>query len=398
MVECATPGCHEEAKLRCPTCEKLSIPRKLSLFCTQLCFKSSWKLHKSIHTAAKKTTTDKRRDLKVTGDGRVLRRIFQDDEFKFTGPLRNHSVAFPLRTVPEHVGKPDYAATGVPKFEELFNARMGKRVKVWNESEIERMRKVCRLAREVLDIAVRASGVGVTTAEIDNVVYEACMERDSYPSPLNYYWFPASCCTSVNEVICHGIPDSRPLEEGDVLNIDITLYYNGFHGDLNETILIGAPSPKNVEQRKLIKSAYDALHAAISHVKPKVLFRELGGVIERVCSSNGHDVVRAYCGHGIGTGFHTAPSVPHYRKNKAVGTMKPGMIFTIEPMVNQGSWRDVMWPDKWTAVTADGKLSAQFEHTLLVTENGCEVLTARLEDGPKFWWEEEHHMNGGNTA
>ena len=396
IVECATPGCHEEAKLRCPKCEQLSIPRPLSLFCSQVCFKSAWKLHKGIHSAVRKQSNENSQELRAAPDGRVLRKIFEEEEFKFTGPLRNHLVLFPLAKVPAHIKRPDHAATGVPRSEELYNSQMGKRSKLWSKEEIAGMRRVCRLAREVLDIAVRAAQPGITTAEIDKIVHKACIDRESYPSPLNYYNFPGSCCTSVNEVICHGIPDSRPLRENDVLNIDITLYYNGFHGDLNETILIGRPSPENLEQRKLIKSAYDSLQSAINRVRPNALFRELGGYIEKTATSNGHSVVRSYCGHGIATQFHTAPNVPHYRKNKAVGTMKPGMMFTIEPMINQGGWRDLTWPDNWTAVTEDGSLSAQFEHTLLVTEEGCEVLTKRLADSPKFWWEEEAEKAGSD--
>lgn len=292
----------------------------------------------------------------------------------------------PMRTVPDSVKKPDYYADGLPKGEEKFN-RVSTGFRVLDDKGIEGMRKVCRLGREVLDIAVRAAKVGVTTEEIDVIVHNACIERDSYPSPLNYYGFPKSCCTSVNEVICHGIPDTRPLQDGDVLNIDISLYHNGYHGDLNETVLIGNCSE---ERKKLVKGAHDALWAAIKHVKPGALFREFGAPIDKVARANGHSVVRTYCGHGINEQFHTAPNVPHYRKNKAVGMCKPGMTFTIEPMINLGTWRDRLWPDNWTAVTLDGKPSAQFEHTILVTENGFEVLTARLFDGPKFWWEEEN--------
>lgn len=280
--------------------------------------------------------------------------------------------------------KPDYAKTGFPAAEEKFN-RSSTAFAILDEDEIEAMRTVCRLGREVLDIAVRACKPGVTTEEVDKIVHDACVERDSYPSPLNYYGFPKSCCTSVNEVICHGIPDSRPLEDGDVLNIDITLYHNGHHGDLNETIIVGEGSK---ERKKLVRCAYDALWAAIKQVRPGTLIRELGTPIEKIVKSNSHSVVRSYCGHGIGRQFHTAPNVPHYRKNKAVGMCKKGMVFTIEPMVNVGGWRDDLWPDQWTAVTADGSDSAQFEHTVLVTEDGCEVLTARVDDGPKFWWEQ----------
>uniref|UniRef100_A0A7S0ZCV3 Methionine aminopeptidase n=1 Tax=Timspurckia oligopyrenoides TaxID=708627 RepID=A0A7S0ZCV3_9RHOD len=366
-MECATLDCSKSATLRCPTCIKLGISDSSSYFCSQECFKTSWKAHKSIHTAA---TVESQ-----------LKRNLDFKNFQYTGTLRAGNLSTP-RIIPASISKPDYARTGVSKSEE--SARRSARIRQLSESEIVAMRKVCRLAREVLDEAASVVKVGVTTDEIDKIVHEACIARDSYPSPLNYYHFPKSCCTSVNEVICHGIPDDRPLQNGDIVNIDITLYHGGFHGDLNETYTVGEVDE---ESRLLIKSAYDSMHAAIASVKPGVLYREFGGVIEKVAKSNKHQVVRTYCGHGINDLFHCAPNVPHYKNNKAVGVCKPGHTFTIEPMLTIGTWRDVTWPDEWTSVTADGKRSAQFEHTLLVTEHGVEILTARLPTSPKFWWE-----------
>ncbi|KAJ9086625.1 Methionine aminopeptidase 1 [Entomophthora muscae] len=239
------------------------------------------------------------------------------------------------------------------------------------------MRKVCKLAREVLDIAAKAIKVGVTTDEIDRIVHEACVERDSYPSPLNYHNFPKSCCTSINEVICHGIPDQRPLQDGDILNIDVTLYHGGFHGDLNETYVVGKVDEAG---KKLIKASKDCLDLAINHVKPGALYRDLGAIIEKHAKTQKFSVVRSYCGHGINSLFHCAPNVPHYSANKSVGVMKEGHTFTIEPMISEGVWQDEHWPDNWTAVTRDGKRSAQFEHTLLVTSKGCEILTAGVNE------------------
>jgi len=215
-------------------------------------------------------------------------------------------------------------------------------------------------------------------------VHEATIRRDAYPSPLNYYNFPKSVCTSVNEVICHGIPDQRELQDGDIVNVDVTAYFQGFHGDLNETFVVGEPDE---ESKRLIKVTHDCLMKAIGEVKPGVRFRDMGEVISTHAQKNGFSVVKTYCGHGIGDLFHCAPNIPHYARNKAVGVMKEGMTFTIEPMINMGSWRDQTWPDGWTAVTEDGKRSAQFEHTLLVTATGCEILTARLESSPPLWWE-----------
>ncbi|KAL9112507.1 MAG: hypothetical protein Q9187_007765, partial [Circinaria calcarea] len=217
---------------------------------------------------------------------------------------------------------------------------------------------------------------------IDEVVHNACIERDSYPSPLNYAHFPKSVCTSVNEVICHGIPDQRVLLDGDILNIDVTLYHGGFHGDINETYYVGAKAAANPESVRVVETSRECLEQAIQIVKPGMLFRDPGTVIEKHAKSRGCSVVKTYCGHGINQLFHTTPNVPHYAKNKAVGIAKPGMCFTIEPMITLGTYRDKTWPDDWTSVTQDGSRTAQFEHTLLVTEDGVEVLTARLEDSP----------------
>ena len=261
------------------------------------------------------------------------------------------------------------------------------------------MRKVCRLAREVLDIAAREVRPGVTTDHIDKVVHEACIARNvglyamrfdfipaetpqSYPSPLNYVRFPKSVCTSPNEVICHGIPDQRPLSDGDILNLDVTLYHGGYHGDLNETYYVGDKALADPDAVRLVETTRECLEKAIELVKPGMLFRDPGTVIEKHAKSRGCSVIKTYCGHGINSLFHCAPNVPHYAKNKAVGTAKPGMTFTIEPMISLGSYRDKTWPDDWTSVTVDGSRTAQFEHTLLVTEHGVEVLTARQADSP----------------
>lgn len=259
------------------------------------------------------------------------------------------------------------------------------------------MRKVCRLAREVLDIAAKEVKPGVTTDHIDEVVHKACIERNvgshsvrnsqadtgqSYPSPLNYVNFPKSVCTSVNEIICHGIPDQRKLEDGDIVNIDVTLYYGGYHGDLNETYYVGEKALADPDSVRVTETSRECLEKAIELVKPGMLFRDPGNVIEKHAKTRACSVIKTYCGHGINTLFHCAPNVPHYAKNKAVGTAKPGMCFTIEPMISLGSYKDKTWPDDWTSATVDGSRTAQFEHTLLVTEDGVEVLTARRADSP----------------
>uniref|UniRef100_A0A672S8N8 Methionine aminopeptidase n=1 Tax=Sinocyclocheilus grahami TaxID=75366 RepID=A0A672S8N8_SINGR len=328
--ECETEGCRSEAKLQCPTCIKLGIQG--SYFCSQECFKGSWATHKQLHKKAKED--------KINDEGKNCYDNYRMSESEQT--MKGTS-----------------------------------QIKILNAEEIEGMRVVCKLAREVLDIAAMMVKPGVTTEEIDHAVHLACTARNCYPSPLNYYNFPKSCCTSVNEIICHGIPDRRPLQEEDILNIDITVYHNGYHGDLNETFFVG-----EVDEgaKRLVQTTYECLMQAIDSVKPGIRYRELGNIIQKHAQANGFSVVRSYCGHGIHKLFHTAPNVPHYAKNKAVGVMKPGHVFTIEPMICEGGWQDETWPDGWTAVTRDGKRSAQFEHTLLVTETGCEILTRRLED------------------
>ncbi|XP_074608474.1 methionine aminopeptidase 1-like isoform X1 [Acropora palmata] len=360
---CESPGCSQPAKLRCPTCIKLGIHG--SFFCAQDCFKESWNEHKKIHKSAREAGA------KIENSKAAFNPW---PGYKFSGELRPWPQS-PMRTVPDHIQKPDYAETGVPLSE--IKSKQSMQIKVLNGEEIEKMRVACRLAREVMDTAAKNVKVGVTTDELDRIVHEACLERNCYPSPLNYHGFPKSCCTSVNEVICHGIPDMRPLEDGDLLNIDITIYYNGFHGDLNETFFVGEVSE---DSKQLVKVTHECISQAIDSVKPGVKYREIGNIIQKHAQAHGFSVVKSYCGHGIHELFHTAPSVPHYAKNKAIGVMKPGHTFTIEPMISQGTWRDETWPDKWTAVTKDGKRSAQFEQTLLVTKTGCDILTIRPDD------------------
>ncbi|PQE04252.1 methionine aminopeptidase protein [Rutstroemia sp. NJR-2017a BVV2] len=299
--------------------------------------------------------------------------------FQYTGPLRPVYPLSERREVPKSIQHPDYWKDGIAKSER--NTPRNK-IDILNKEQQEAMRKVCRLGREVLDIAAAAAKPGVTTDYIDEVVHKACLERDAYPSPLNYYDFPKSVCTSVNEVICHGIPDKRVLVDGDILNIDISLYHGGFHSDLNETYYIGDKAKADPDSVRVVEAARECLDEAIKIVKPGVLFREFGNVIEKRAKETNCSVIKTYCGHGVGSLFHCAPNIPHYAKNKAVGQAKPGMCFTIEPMIALGTHRDKTWPDNWTSVTQDGKRTAQFEHTLLVTEDGVEILTARLPNSP----------------
>ncbi|CAH0753147.1 unnamed protein product [Bemisia tabaci] len=366
---CETPGCDLDAKLQCPTCVQLGIQG--SYFCSQDCFKGNWKNHKVLHLLAKGES--------VKG---VVNGYDPWPNYRFTGRLRPYPQTAP-RTVPAHIGRPDYATHPRGESHSEQEVKSSTQIKILNDEEIEGMRVACRLGREVLDEAAKAMEVGVTTDTIDKIVHEACVERECYPSPLNYYEFPRSCCTSVNEVICHGIPDLRPLQNGDLCNVDVTVYHRGFHGDLNETFLLGQVSDT---ARKLTQTTWECLDKAIKIVKPGQKYREIGNVIQKYAQSKGFSVVLSYCGHGIHRLFHCAPSVPHYARNKAVGIMRPGHCFTIEPMISEGTYRDQLWPDKWTAVTCDGLLSAQFEHTMLVTDTGVEVLTKRFShDGQPYF-------------
>lgn len=346
-MKCSNILCKNEgSKLKCPICVKMN---KTVPYCSQDCFKKDWKNHKINHENLDTNPWP---------------------EFQYTGEMRPYYPLSERRIVPEHIMRPDYAEDGIPKSE--LNIREKTQIRILNKDEQEKMRKVCKLAREVLDIAGNCVKVGITTDEIDVIVHNACIERNVYPSPLNYMKFPKSCCTSVNEVICHGIPDRRPLENGDMINIDITVYYDGMHGDLNETYIVGEIDESG---KKLIDSAKECLMEAIKVCKPGFRYRDLGEVIQRIANKNGHSIVKSYGGHGINYLFHCAPAIPHYSNNKCVGIMKPGHTFTIEPMLNEGDWRDEHWLDNWSVVTIDGKRSAQFEHTLLITEDGVEILT-----------------------
>ncbi|KAF9994987.1 Methionine aminopeptidase 1 [Entomortierella chlamydospora] len=357
---CQGLNCGKPATLQCPSCLKLGIPN--SYFCSQSCFRENWATHKAVHKIAS------------LANGPPAEEGGSDPwpGFKYSGSIRPHYPLSPRRSVPDSIVKPDYAETGIPLSE--VNVKRSAMIETLSPEDIDKMRHVCQLAREVLDIGLAAIRVGVTTDEIDRVVHEACIERGAYPSSLNYNGFKKSCCTSVNEVICHGVPDQRPLRDGDIVNLDVGLYKDGFHADLDDTVAIG-----NVDDAglKLIKTTRECLDKAIASVKPGALYRDIGNIIEKHATSQGFSVVRSFLAHGVHRHYHCLPYFPHYGRSKAIGVMKEGHVFTIEPMINEGTWKDEMWPDNWTAVTQDGKRSAQFEETLVVTKTGVEVLTAR---------------------
>lgn len=279
-------------------------------------------------------------------------------------------IVSPPRTVPPHIVKPPYAQTGEVN-------RHGNKSPL-SDKALERMRETCRAARRILDMALATVHPGVTTDHIDAMVHDACIEAGGYPSPLNYSHFPKSVCTSVNEVICHGIPDTRPLQEGDIVNVDITLFRNGVHGDCSAMVAVGEIDDQS---KRLLRTAHECLYRGIAAVHPGGRIRDIGRAVERHARSNGFSVVRAYCGHGIGSFFHNSLMIPHNYDPKATTRIRPGMAFTIEPMINAGTWTHKLWDDGWTAVTSDGKRSAQYEHTILVREDGVEILT--IAEGEK---------------
>lgn len=238
---------------------------------------------------------------------------------------------------------------------------------------VERVRIASRIAAQALAEVGRHVAPGVTTDELDAVGHEFLLDHGAYPSTLGYRGFPKSLCTSLNEVICHGIPDSTLVEDGDIVNIDITAYIGGVHGDTNATFLAG---DVDEESRLLVERTREALARGIKAVAPGRELNVIGRVIERYAARFGYGVVRDYTGHGVGPAFHTGLVVPHYDAAPAYDTaIEPGMVFTIEPMLNLGTPDWLMWDDDWTVVTADGRRSAQFEHTLLVTDTGAEILT-----------------------
>ncbi|XP_047945681.1 methionine aminopeptidase 1A-like isoform X1 [Salvia hispanica] len=300
--------CAKPAHLQCPKCVQLKLPREAASFCSQDCFKASWTSHKSLHSnpISGNSTQQDSGWLYCLREGRA--RTPTLPHFDWTGPLRPYPIS-QKRTVPTHIQQPDWAIDGIPKIEP--NSDLQYVVEIKTPDQIERMRETCLIAREVLDAAARIIQPGITTDEIDVVVHEATIAAGGYPSPLNYNFFPKSCCTSVNEIICHGIPDARKLQDGDIVNVDVSVYYKGVHADLNETFFVG-----NVDEacKRLVQHTYECLGIAIAAVKPGVRFREIGEIISRHASMSGLSVARSYCGHGIGELFHCAPNIPHYAK------------------------------------------------------------------------------------
>ncbi|MEO5899088.1 MAG: type I methionyl aminopeptidase [Ilumatobacteraceae bacterium] len=305
------------------------------------------------------------------GSGRKYKRCHKPTEGRVL-----KGIVSPMRSVPASIGRPQYADSGV------VNRWPEPRVKT--PETIEKMRVAGRVAAEVLRLGGEKVAPGVTTEELDAYVHELCIERNAYPSPLNYNHYPKSLCTSVNEVICHGIPDSRRLVEGDIVNLDVTTYIGGVHGDTNATFFVG---DVDAESRALVNVTEECMWHGIEAVRPGRPLSDIGRAIETHAKKHRYGVVRAFIGHSIGELFHGDIQVLHYYDERANMIMRPGMTFTIEPMITLGTWQHKMiFDDDWTAVTADGKRTAQFEHTILVTDDGFDVLTAPGAASPSAPW------------
>ncbi|MFB9624474.1 type I methionyl aminopeptidase [Nonomuraea helvata] len=269
----------------------------------------------------------------------------------------------PMRKVPAHIERPEYVGKKRPRTGESD---------VKSPEIIERMRVAGRIAAQALDEIAKHIQPGVTTDELDRIGHEFLIDHGAYPSTLGYKGYPKSLCTSINEVICHGIPDDTVLQDGDIVNVDITAYIGGVHGDTDATYLVGEVDE---ESRLLVERTREAMMRAIKAVAPGRQLNVVGRVIEAYAKRFGYGVVRDFTGHGIGTSFHSGLMVPHYDDPSLRVELVPGMTFTIEPMLTLGTIEYDIWPDKWTAVTRDRKRTAQFEHTIVVTETGSEILT-----------------------
>jgi len=286
--------------------------------------------------------------------------------------------SLPQKTIPKSlgIGFPPYATTG------YVSPLYSQSPIIHGKESIKKMREAGSLARRILNLACSlAKEEGITTDEVNDIVHSAILEAGAYPSPLNYAGFPKSLCTSVNEVVCHGIPDGRPLCKADIVSLDVSVYLNGVHGDNCSTVIV-AEDETMTSQKRLLRCAREALQLAIDVCRPGACLSDIGAAVQKVVDEYGYDTVRKYRGHGIGSQFHIPPFVKHY-KNEDKMELLPGMIFTIEPMITEGSSQCYEWEDQWTVVTIDGGRAAQFEHMVLITEDGAEVLTA--DEGNQLW-------------
>lgn len=268
------------------------------------------------------------------------------------------------RSVPSYIVKPSYSETSIPE-------SGPEEPEIKSNCQIQCMRDSCILAKRVLNALEPYVKSGTTTDDLDEIAHEIILSNGAYPSPLNYCGFPKSICTSVNNVACHGIPDNRPLQNGDILNIDVTVFLNGYHGDCSKMFEVGKC---DLQAKHLIDVTQLCLDSAIAICKPTQEFCNIGNIIEKIAMEHGYNIVPAFLGHGIGTYFHGAPHIFHFA-NDYTGKMQAGMTFTIEPVLSQGTKEIEILEDGFTAITVDNARTAQIEHTVLITDDGCEVLT-----------------------
>ncbi len=317
----------------------------------------------------------KANDVCWCGSGQKYKRCHKDS----MQPVRAGKQT-PLRTLPDSIARPVWAD--------------GTSVERWDESNvksaeiIDKMRHAGREAADTLASLGTVIAPGVTTEEVDAFCHSESIRRGAYPSPLMYPGgsnpFPKSLCTSVNEVICHGIPDDRPLQDGDILNCDVTLFIDGVHGDTNATFYVGQVDP--VSQR-LVEVTRECTARGIAAAVPGAQINAIGRAIQDHAEDNGYGVIRDFVGHGIGEQFHTDLQVCHYFHPQLTDIIEVGMTFTVEPMISVGSWKAKMWSDGWTATTSDRSRTAQFEHTILITEDGPEILTTPSETAGHPYWD-----------
>ena len=271
----------------------------------------------------------------------------------------------PIRTVPDSIERPEYA------WKDTVAENIGEPF-VQTPEIIEKMREASRIAANALEAAGAAVAPGVTTDEIDRIAHEYMLDHGAYPSTLGYRGFEKSCCTSLNEIVCHGIPDTTVIQEGDICNIDVTAYKNGVHGDTNATFLAGDVAE---EHMLLVERTHEAMMRGIRAAKPGRQVNVIGRVIESYAKRFGYNVVTDFTGHGVGPTFHNGLVVLHYDSDAYTDVLEPGMTLTIEPMINLGGLDYEIWDDGWTVQNTDGEYTAQFEHTILITEDGNEILT-----------------------
>lgn len=270
----------------------------------------------------------------------------------------------PQRAVPSHIQRPEYVGKPAPA--------PHKGGDKYDLETISRIRKASKIAAQALEVVLQSAKPGVTTDDLDRIGHEFLVSQDAYPSTLGYRGFPKSLCSSMNEVICHGIPDDTVLEDGDLLNIDISAYIDGVHGDTNGTVLVGEGS---TELQELVERTKEAMHRGINAALPGRRVNIIGRAIETYAKRFGYGVVREFTGHGVGPSFHTGLIIPHYDEPEYDTLIEVGMVFTVEPMITLGTADWDMWADDWTVTTKDKQHTAQFEHTILITEDGPEILT-----------------------